>query len=106
MRLAEAVHHHYPDVVTRHFVWGYGRPLWDAGVRAYGLRPLRVMVLGAAASGKTTQCHLLAAHFGMPHVNVGDLLFEEVAAKTELGLQVRGAGRRVLAWNCVEAVLG
>lgn len=89
IRLAEAVHRSYPDVVTRHFVWGYGRQLWDEAVRVHGHRPLKVMVLGPAASGKSTQCDMLAAHFGMPHVNVGDLLFEEVRKKTPLGLEAK-----------------
>lgn len=89
IRLAEAVHEQYPDVVTRHFVWGYGRQLWDPTVRVHGLRPLRVMVLGPAASGKSTQCALLSEHFGMPHINVGDLMFEEVKAKSALGLEAK-----------------
>lgn len=88
-RLAEAVHRHYPDVVTRHFVWGYGRGLWDGDIRVHGRKPLRVMVLGAAASGKSTQCEMLAHAFGLPHLNLGDLLFEEVKAKTELGLEAK-----------------
>lgn len=89
IRLAEAVHRHYPDVVTRHFVWGYGRQLWDTSVRSHGLRPLRIMLLGPAAAGKSTQCDMLSAHFGLPHVNVGDLIFEEVRQKTELGLEAK-----------------
>lgn len=31
-RLAEAVHRHFPAVVSREFVWGYGRALWDPEV--------------------------------------------------------------------------
>jgi hypothetical protein len=89
IRLAEAVHRHYSDVVTQHFVWGYGRQLWDPPVRRHGLRPLRVMVLGPAAAGKSTLCALLSAHFGMPHVNVGDLLYEEVKLRTALGLEAK-----------------
>ncbi len=70
-------------------MWGYGRPLWDPAVREHGLRPLRVMLLGPVAAGKSTQCGLLAEHFGMPHVNVGDLLFEEVRQRSELGLAAK-----------------
>ncbi|GLC37755.1 Adenylate kinase [Pleodorina starrii] len=89
IRLAEAVHRHYPDVVNRHFVWGYGRQLWDPAARAHGLRPLRALVLGPAAAGKSTLCGLLAAHFGMPHVNVGDLIWNEVRQRSELGMQAK-----------------
>ena len=77
-RLVEAVHKAYPDVVTRQFTYGYGRHLWDPAVRRYGQKPLKMMVLGPAAVGKTTQCELLAAHFNVPHINVGDLLYDEV----------------------------
>ncbi|PNH05620.1 Adenylate kinase, chloroplastic [Tetrabaena socialis] len=89
IRLAEAVHRHYPDVVTRHFVWGYGRQLWDPEVRVHGHRPLRVIVMGPAASGKSTQCALLADHFGMPHINVGELIYEEVRTSSGLGLEAK-----------------
>ena len=41
------------------------------------------------ASGKTTQCELLAKRFDLPHINVGDLLFEEVKAKTKIGLEAK-----------------
>ncbi len=32
-RLTEAVHARYPTVVVAHFVYGYGRGLWDPSVR-------------------------------------------------------------------------
>lgn len=41
------------------------------------------------SAGKTTQSVLLAQQYGLPHINVGDLLFDEVAAKTELGLEAK-----------------
>ncbi len=41
-RLAEVVHTHYPDVVVPHFVYGYGRALWDPAVRTYGRHTLQV----------------------------------------------------------------
>jgi hypothetical protein len=87
--LAERVHLAYPDVVVKHFVWGYGRSLWDESVRRYGEHPLRVFVLGPAGAGKTVQCDLLSQQFAVPHINVGDLLFEEVKAKTKLGLEAK-----------------
>lgn len=84
----------YPDVVVREFVWGYGRSLWDTSVRKYGEHPLRVMVLGPAAAGKSSLCEKMAKHFALPHINVGDLLHEEVKAKTALGLEAK-----VSAWG-------
>ncbi|GAX74660.1 hypothetical protein CEUSTIGMA_g2108.t1 [Chlamydomonas eustigma] len=87
--LAEAVHRVYPEVVVKHFVWGYGRSLWDASVRKYGEHPLRVMVLGPAGSGKSTQCEMLSKQFQIPHINVGDLLYDEVKAATPRGLAAK-----------------
>ncbi|KAG1679244.1 hypothetical protein FOA52_009273 [Chlamydomonas sp. UWO 241] len=88
-QLSEAVHTHYPEIVVKHFVWGYGRSLWDEGTRTYGEHALRVMVLGPAGSGKTMQAEMLSKHFGVPHINVGDLLYEEVKNKTALGLEAK-----------------
>ena len=91
-RFAESVHLLYPEVVVKHFVWGYGRSLWDENVRRYGEHPLRVFVLGPAGSGKTTQCEMLSKQFQVTHINVGDLLYEEVKAKTALGLEAKVRG--------------
>lgn len=45
-----------------------------------------VFVLGGPGSGKGTQCDRLKKEFNLFHLSVGDLLREEVAKKTELGL--------------------
>jgi len=34
-------------------------------------------------------CAELAARFAMPHINVGDLLYQEVADGTPLGLEAK-----------------
>jgi adenylate kinase len=47
------------------------------------------MVLGPAAAGKSTACDLLSTQFQLPHINVGDLLYEEIARKTPLGLEAK-----------------
>lgn len=60
-QLSELLHGRYPTAVPSSFVWGYGRPLWDVSSRAHGLKPLRVVLLGPAASGKSTQCAVLAS---------------------------------------------
>ncbi|CAI5492740.1 unnamed protein product [Closterium sp. Naga37s-1] len=63
------------------------------------LRPLRVMISGAPASGKGTQCELIVAkQYGLTHISAGDLLRAEVAAGTEGGRQAKthmDAGRLV-----------
>ncbi|CAI7809993.1 unnamed protein product [Closterium sp. NIES-54] len=62
------------------------------------LRPLRVMISGAPASGKGTQCELIVHKYGLTHISAGDLLRAEVAAGTEGGRQAKAhmdAGRLV-----------
>lgn len=59
-KLGLELHKRYPSAVPSNFVWGFGRPLWDPTVRVLGLKPLRIIVLGPAASGKSMQCSMLA----------------------------------------------
>ncbi|CAI5982010.1 unnamed protein product [Closterium sp. NIES-64] len=62
------------------------------------VRPLRVIISGAPASGKGTQCELIVAKYGLTHISAGDLLRAEVAAGTEGGRQAKAhmdAGRLV-----------
>lgn len=47
--------------------------------------PLKVMISGAPASGKGTQCQMIVQKFGLVHISTGDLLRAEVAAGTETG---------------------
>ncbi|KAL5772755.1 hypothetical protein ACOSP7_012366 [Xanthoceras sorbifolium] len=47
--------------------------------------PLKVMISGAPASGKGTQCELIVQKFGLVHISTGDLLRAEVSAGTEIG---------------------
>ncbi|KAK7304764.1 hypothetical protein VNO77_42651 [Canavalia gladiata] len=60
--------------------------------------PLKVMISGAPASGKGTQCELIVQKFGLVHISTGDLLRAEVAAGTEIGNKAKefmNAGRLV-----------
>ena len=49
---------------------------------------MRLVLLGAPGSGKSTQSVVLAHHFGVAHVSSGALLRHEVAAATTLGRRV------------------
>ena len=73
-RLKEAVARRNPQIVQQSTVWGFGRPLWDPSVRTPGEAPLRIMLLGPAASGKSSQADRLCAEYGLPYINVGQLL--------------------------------
>lgn len=44
-----------------------------------------MMISGAPASGKGTQCELIVQKFGLVHISTGDLLRSEVSAGTEIG---------------------
>ncbi|KAL2929924.1 Adenylate kinase 5 chloroplastic [Bienertia sinuspersici] len=51
--------------------------------------PLKVMISGAPASGKGTQCELIVQKFGLVHISTGDLLRAEVAAETDIGVKAK-----------------
>ncbi|XP_057793594.1 adenylate kinase, chloroplastic [Salvia miltiorrhiza] len=51
--------------------------------------PLRVMISGAPASGKGTQCELITKKYDLVHIAAGDLLRAEVAAETENGKRAK-----------------
>lgn len=48
-----------------------------------------IVFLGIQGSGKGTQAELLAQHNGFQHVNIGDLLREQVSLGTEIGGDVK-----------------
>ena len=50
---------------------------------------LKVIIAGAPASGKGTQCELIVAKYGLMHLSTGDLLRAEVAAGSEAGLAAK-----------------
>eukprot|EP00755_Sulcionema_specki_P025172 Sspe_Gene.82719::Locus_54220_Transcript_2_5_Confidence_0.286_Length_1411::g.82719::m.82719/K00939/adk, AK; adenylate kinase len=50
----------------------------------------KVIITGAPASGKGTQCEMLVKAFGFVHISTGDLLREEVRKKTALGREANG----------------
>ncbi|XWS30722.1 hypothetical protein CRYUN_Cryun23aG0012800 [Craigia yunnanensis] len=51
--------------------------------------PLKVMISGAPASGKGTQCELITQKYGLVHIAAGDLLRAEIAAASENGKQAK-----------------
>ncbi|KAK4352750.1 hypothetical protein RND71_028268 [Anisodus tanguticus] len=51
--------------------------------------PLRIMISGAPASGKGTQCELITKKYGLVHIAAGDLLRAEIAAGSENGKQAK-----------------
>ena len=49
---------------------------------------LNIVITGAPGSGKGTQSDLLISKYGYEHISTGDLLREEVASGSELGLNI------------------
>jgi len=49
---------------------------------------MRILMIGPPGAGKGTQGALIAAHFHIPRIVVGDLLRDQVARRTDLGLAV------------------
>ena len=52
---------------------------------------LKVIICGAPASGKGTQCELLKEQYGLVHLSTGDMLRAAVKDGTEVGLKAKEA---------------
>ena len=48
--------------------------------------PLKLIIAGAPASGKGTQCELIKENYGVTHLSTGDMLRAAVAAGSEVGI--------------------
>jgi adenylate kinase len=64
---------------------------YSAAMTANGVKPAPVaekivFVLGGPGSGKGTQCAKLVEDFGFTHLSAGDLLRDEVASASEVGV--------------------
>ncbi|CAM9311756.1 unnamed protein product, partial [Ectocarpus fasciculatus] len=53
------------------------------------LCPPKLIIIGAPASGKGTQCEKIKEHFKVVHLSTGDMLREAVTQGVEAGLQAK-----------------
>jgi len=51
--------------------------------------PLKIIISGAPASGKGTQCELIKENYGVVHLSTGDMLRAAVAAGTPVGIAAK-----------------
>lgn len=51
--------------------------------------PRKIIIAGAPASGKGTQCEMIKEKFGVVHLSTGDMLRAAVAAKTNIGMMAK-----------------
>lgn len=49
---------------------------------------MKLVLIGSPGAGKGTQAKILSKHFDIAHISTGDLLREEINAKSELGLKI------------------
>lgn len=73
---------------TRNAVVSLHRPKFQVMAVAASEReaePLRIIISGAPASGKGTQCELITQKYGLVHISAGDLLRAEIDSGSENG---------------------
>ncbi|CAN8265804.1 unnamed protein product [Cochlearia groenlandica] len=58
-------------------------------VAAEKSEPLKIMISGAPASGKGTQCELITQKYGLVHISAGDLLRAEIVSGSENGRRAK-----------------
>jgi hypothetical protein len=56
---------------------------------ASGDGPAKIIIAGAPASGKGTQCEKITAKYGVVHLSTGDMLRAAVAQGTEVGKEAK-----------------
>jgi len=64
-------------------VWGTSSGPSDSSLSA------NIIIAGAPASGKGTQCEVIIKNLGVVHLSTGDMLRAAVAAETEVGKMVK-----------------
>ena len=52
--------------------------------------PPKIIIAGAPASGKGTQCEFTKAEYGCIHLSTGDMLRDAVKSGSELGKEAKG----------------
>lgn len=51
--------------------------------------PLNLFIIGPSGCGKSTQASLIAEKYGLTHLSMGQLLRDEIAAKSDIGIKAQ-----------------
>ena len=75
------------QMTTRNNLWGISPCRVESRFFAAGSddESVNIIIAGAPASGKGTQCEVIKEAFGVVHLSTGDMLRAAVAAQTEVG---------------------
>jgi Adenylate kinase len=65
------------------------KPFWVGSGRDSSLGAAKIIIAGAPASGKGTQCEKIKEAFGVIHLSTGDMLRAAVRAGTEVGKEAK-----------------
>lgn len=79
------------QMTTRNNLWGISAGRIDSRIFAADsdCDSVNIIIAGAPASGKGTQCEIIKDTFGVVHLSTGDMLRAAVAAETEVGKQAK-----------------
>jgi hypothetical protein len=67
----------------------YRKSTSDAAATTASSGPKKIIIAGAPASGKGTQCEKITAKYGVVHLSTGDMLRAAVAAGTDVGMEAK-----------------
>jgi adenylate kinase len=62
----------------------------DSAERVDAANRIQLVVMGPPGAGKGTQARKISDKYAIPHISTGEILREEVAKGTELGMRVKG----------------
>ena len=66
-------------------VWSIFSMCWGYETVSSEQKSLKLIIAGAPASGKGTQCEHIKKNYGVVHLSTGDMLRAAVAAGSEVG---------------------
>ena len=75
--------------VTKTQLKASAAPAKESSTEVTGKSGLKLIIAGAPASGKGTQCEIIKKDYGVVHLSTGDMLRAAVSEGTEVGKQAK-----------------